>query len=63
MPIYDIACEHCQEKQTFWGKYEEAQKQPCPQCKEPMAIQIPKNTGLVFKGSGFYKTDYPKGGK
>lgn len=56
MPIYDYKCEKC-------GKFEKMQKisepalQVCPVCGGAVTRLISKNVGVVFKGSGFYKTD------
>ena len=35
----------------------------CPVCGKPAARKISGGAGLVFKGSGFYITDYGKDGK
>jgi putative FmdB family regulatory protein len=35
----------------------------CPTCGRPATRQISGGAGLVFKGSGFYITDYGKDGK
>jgi len=56
MPIYDYKCENC-------GKFEKMQRitepplEQCPVCNGNVERLISKNVGVVFKGSGFYKTD------
>jgi predicted nucleic acid-binding Zn ribbon protein len=35
----------------------------CPSCGKPATRKISGGAGLVFKGSGFYITDYGKDGK
>lgn len=56
MPIYDYRCENC-------GKFEKLQKiteealTNCPKCDGKVERLISKNIGIVYKGSGFYKTD------
>lgn len=37
---------------------EAASEIPCPQCGAPAVRQMSGGAGLVFKGSGFYLTDY-----
>ncbi len=57
MPIYEYECLKCgvrfERKQTI---YEEPVKS-CPQCQGKVRKLI-FPVGIVFKGSGFYKTDY-----
>jgi predicted nucleic acid-binding Zn ribbon protein len=36
---------------------------PCPQCGETAARKVSGGAGLLFKGAGFYITDYGKDGK
>src|SRR5262249_14950586 len=36
---------------------------PCPTCGRPAERQVSGGAGLLFKGSGFYITDYGKDGK
>lgn len=56
MPIYEYKCENC-------GKFEKLQKVSddtlthCPSCEGEVERLISKNVGVVYKGSGFYKTD------
>ncbi len=56
MPMYDYKCEKC-------GPFEKRQKitepalEQCPNCGGSVFRLISKNVGIVFKGSGFYKTD------
>ena len=32
----------------------------CPTCDSPVVRLIGSGAGIIFKGSGFYATDYPK---
>lgn len=56
MPIYDYRCEKC-------GHFEKVQKitapalTECPSCGGKVERLISKNVGVIFKGSGFYRTD------
>jgi putative FmdB family regulatory protein len=61
MPTYDYKCKKC------GHTYEESQSMSskklviCPSCGKPGLVRLMSSgTGLVFKGSGFYQTDYKK---
>lgn len=59
MPTYDYACDAC--KHT-WEEFQPITAKPtkkCPNCKKQKAKRlIGAGAGLLFKGSGFYITDY-----
>ena len=62
MPTYEYLCPegHAFEKvQKISGK----PRAKCPVCGKPAVRQISGGAALVFKGSGFYITDYGKDGK
>ena len=55
MPTYEYKCEaehHFEVFQSFQDKAIDT----CPECSAP-ARKVYSNVGVVFKGSGFYKTD------
>jgi putative FmdB family regulatory protein len=56
MPIYDYECENCGRFEKMQRISEEPLKE-CPNCHGQVHRMISKNVGIVFKGSGFYKTD------
>ncbi len=59
MPTYDYRCEACGHafEQTHSIKAEPIRK--CPKCsKLKVKIVIGRGSGVLFKGSGFYQTDY-----
>jgi putative FmdB family regulatory protein len=62
MPTYDY---QCPEGHTFEKSYKMSDKPrvKCPTCGKPAVRQISGGAGLIFKGSGFYITDYGKDGK
>ncbi|HET8624123.1 MAG TPA: zinc ribbon domain-containing protein [Gemmatimonadales bacterium] len=62
MPTYEYACPagHVFEK---FQKITEKPRAKCPTCGKPATRKISGGAGLVFKGSGFYITDYGKDGK
>ena len=58
MPTYDYVCKICgHEFEAFHGMNVNPIKE-CPKCGSEVERKISGGTGLVFKGSGFYITDY-----
>ncbi len=62
MPTYEYQCPEGHEFELF-QKMSEKPRARCPVCAKPAVRQISGGAGLVFKGSGFYITDYGKDGK
>ena len=62
MPTYEYRCPegHVFEKLQ---KMSDKSQAKCPVCGKPATRKISGGAGLVFKGSGFYITDYGKDGK
>jgi putative FmdB family regulatory protein len=62
MPTYEYQCPdgHVFEK---FQKMTDKPRAKCPVCGKPATRKISGGAGLVFKGSGFYITDYGKDGK
>ncbi len=56
MPTYDYKCENCGRFEKMQRITEDALKE-CPKCGGRVERLISKNVAVVFKGSGFYKTD------
>lgn len=63
MPTYEYACPKCGHQfETFQSMKDEPLK-VCPKCKKPgLKRLLGTGAGLIFKGSGFYITDYKKKG-
>jgi putative FmdB family regulatory protein len=64
MPTYEFACPNGHHFDKFFRRISSAVSElPCPQCGLAAERQISGGAGLLFKGSGFYITDYGKDGK
>ncbi|OGG54305.1 MAG: FmdB family transcriptional regulator [Candidatus Handelsmanbacteria bacterium RIFCSPLOWO2_12_FULL_64_10] len=59
MPTYDYECAACGHKFEMFQGIKEDPIKACPKCKKRKARRlIGTGAGLLFKGSGFYVTDY-----
>jgi putative FmdB family regulatory protein len=59
MPTYDYQCEACGHKFEQYQSITSAATKKCPACGEMQLKRlIGSGGGLIFKGSGFYTTDY-----
>jgi putative FmdB family regulatory protein len=64
MPTYEYRCPDGHDFEKFVQKISLASSElPCPVCGKIAERRISAGGGLVFKGSGFYITDYGKDGK
>ncbi|MCG9126579.1 zinc ribbon domain-containing protein [Candidatus Poribacteria bacterium] len=62
MPTYDYRCLECEtEFEKFQGITEDPIEE-CPECNGKVKRLIGAGAGLIFKGSGFYITDYRSDG-
>ncbi|MBC7264225.1 MAG: zinc ribbon domain-containing protein [Chloroflexi bacterium] len=57
MPIYEYQCETCGIRFERWQSIKEEPLKTCPECAGPVHRLI-QPVGIIFKGSGFYTTDY-----
>lgn len=61
MPTYEFRCPEGHVFDRFYRKMSDAVSElPCPVCGKTATRQLSGGAGLVFKGSGFYLTDYGK---
>src|SRR4051812_14534733 len=64
MPTYEFRCPKGHDFEKFYRSISAAPAEVrCPTCGEIAERQLSGGAGLVFKGSGFYITDYGKDGK
>ena len=64
MPTYEFRCPNGHEFEKFYRSISGAPTEvACPTCGKIAERQLSGGAGLVFKGSGFYITDYGKDGK
>ena len=60
MPTYEYECQRCGYKFEKFQNMSEEPLKKCPQCGGRVKRLIGKGAGIIFKGSGFYVTDYRK---
>jgi putative FmdB family regulatory protein len=59
MPTYDYVCDGCGHAFELFQSMTDSVKKTCPKCgKKKLRRLIGAGGAIVFKGSGFYKTDY-----
>lgn len=62
MPIYGYRCRNCGHEFEVLQKMSDAPLKTCPKCSGQLA-KIVYPAGVIYKGSGYYSTDYKGGGK
>lgn len=58
MPTYEYECEKCGHRFEISQNMSDAPLKRCPECKGKVNRLIGGGAGVIFKGSGFYATDY-----
>jgi len=59
MPTYDYVCDACEHAFEEFQSISAKTLKKCPECKKPKLRRlIGTGSGVIFKGSGFYETDY-----
>lgn len=63
MPTYDYECSACSHKFEAFQSISEEPLVKCPACKKKKLKRLfGAGAGIIFKGSGFYQTDYRSDG-
>ncbi|MGH7163247.1 MAG: FmdB family zinc ribbon protein [Planctomycetota bacterium] len=61
MPTYDYRCDACGHEMALFQSITEPRARKCPKCsKRRLRRLIGSGAGIIFKGSGFYETDYKR---
>ncbi|MBA7623462.1 hypothetical protein ES703_30858 [subsurface metagenome] len=58
MPTYEYFCESCGYKIEKFQNMNDKHIKKCPQCGKELRRIIGTGVGVIFKGKGFYDTDY-----
>lgn len=59
MPTYEYACTKCGHEMEAFQSMKDAPLTRCPACRKPaLKRKVGGGAGLIFKGTGFYITDY-----
>ena len=58
MPTYDYECKKCGHIFEYFQNITDEPIDNCPECKGEVKRIIGTGAGIIFKGSGFYQTDY-----
>lgn len=60
MPNYDYVCEKCGNQFEVFQSMNDAKLTDCPEeaCVGPVKRLLGTGAGIIFKGGGFYQTDY-----
>ncbi|MCP4651770.1 MAG: hypothetical protein GY858_00055 [Candidatus Omnitrophica bacterium] len=60
MPTYDYQCLSCSHQFELFQNMSDAPISVCPECAGEVKRLIGSGSGMIFKGSGFFATDYKK---
>jgi putative FmdB family regulatory protein len=63
MPTYEFKCPQGHVFEKVYSTISKTRRLKCPKCGKMGERLISGGAGLVFKGSGFYETDYKRAGK
>ena len=61
MPTYDYECQACSHHFERWQEMSARKLRTCPECGKRKLIRlVGAGAGVIFRGSGFYETDYKR---
>ena len=60
MPTYEYECRHCRHRFEEFQSINDAPLSRCPKCGRAVRRLFGGGLGIIFKGSGFYTTDYKR---
>ena len=60
MPTYDYECRECEHVSEVFHNMTAKPRVKCPKCGGRTKKLIGAGAGIIFKGSGFYETDYKR---
>jgi len=60
MPTYDYQCLECGHSFEEFQMMSDKPLRKCPECKGKVKRLLGTGAGVIFKGSGFYETDYKR---
>lgn len=58
MPTYEYECTKCGHRFELFQKMSDPPRKRCPKCRGRVRRLLGTGAGMLFKGSGFYTTDY-----
>lgn len=58
MPTYEYECEKCGHRFELFQSMKDEPRKRCPKCRGKVRRLLGTGAGMIFKGSGFYATDY-----
>jgi len=58
MPTYEYECQKCGHRFDEFQSITAKPLRTCPKCKGKVKRLLGAGAGIIFKGSGFYQTDY-----
>ncbi len=62
MPTYTYECKTCEHSFDLFHAISANPRPKCPECGGACKRLLGTGAGVIFKGSGFYETDYKKNG-
>ena len=60
MPTYEYECQRCGHTFERFQSITEEKLKRCPECRGKLKRLLGTGAGIIFKGSGFYETDYKR---